>query len=325
MLPLQERSVQPIPFLLDKDVILAPMDGYTDHPFRLIARRFGSSVSFTEFINAIDVVGKYPHWKDRVIFSEEERPIVFQVLDNDPMRIEKAVRILNDLQPDGYDINLGCSSKHVSNRGAGSGLLRDPEKIRIIVRAMRQATPLPISAKIRLGWDADHMNYLDVSHLLQEEGISMLSVHGRTRQQAYSGEANWDAIAEIKRVVTIPVIGNGDIKTPVDIERIRSYTGCGAVVIGRAAIGNPWIFNKIPRSDIDLFGTKDVMEQHLSLMINQYGEKKGLILFRKFTVNYLKPFNILGDIKNLLLTQIHPDHFFQILNSIDNQPVQEHK
>jgi len=322
---LQEIQTQRFPFLIENDVILAPMDGYTDHPFRLIARQFGSSISYTEFINAIDVVGKYPHWKERAVFSEEERPVVFQILDNDPVRIAKAVQILVDLNPDGFDINLGCSSKHVSNRGAGSGLLRDPEKIRTIVQAMRKVTSLPISAKIRLGWDADHMNYLDVSHLLQEEGICMLSVHGRTRQQAYYGAANWDAIAEIKHVLSIPVIGNGDVKTPADIDKMRLYTGCDAVMIGRAAIGNPWIFKRISRCNIDLFGTKDVMVKHLSLLLDQYGEKKGLILFRKFTVNYLKPYNIQGEIKNLLLTQIHPDQYFHILNSIENQPVHDFK
>lgn len=313
---IKQKSVA-FPFFLDNDVILSPMDGYTDHPFRLLSRRFGSAASYTEFINAIDVIGKNPHWKERVIFSEDERPVIIQILDNDPTRTAKAVHVLNEFKPDAFDINLGCSSKHVSNRGAGSGLLRDPEKIRVIIRSIRQATPLPITAKIRLGWDSETQNYLEISQLLEDEGVSLLAVHARTRQQAYTGNANWDAIAEIKRLVSIPVIGNGDIKKPLDIDKMRSYTGCDAVMIGRSAIGNPWIFSRIPRESVDLSETKRVMEDHLSLLLGQYGERKGLILFRKFTVNYLKPFSIEGQIKHILLTQTDPEQYLLVLKSVE--------
>jgi len=268
-------------------LILAPMDGYTDAPFRSLARQFGSAISISEFINAIDVKQGHPHLENKLTYAEAERPFAYQVFDDKPERMLLAAQKLLTKAPDYIDINMGCSAKNVSNRGAGAGLLKHPQKIGQIVEDLAKHLSVPVTVKIRLGWDDAALNYLEVSHIIQESGASALAVHARTRKQEYSGQANWSAIGEIKSQLRIPVIGNGDVKSQADANRMMSETGCDAVMIGRAAIGNPWIFSGSQREDQSIQELMRVIALHLHGMVTHYDERIGVVLFRKHLTRYL--------------------------------------
>lgn len=295
-------SLGPIPVF--GDLILAPMSGFCDPPFRALCRLFGSSISYTPFANAIGLLqGAASAW-DGLRFFPEERPIVFQILDNDEDRLLRAVRQIIKLHPDAIDVNMGCSVRRVSSRGAGAGLLQDPSKIARIIDNLRNALTIPITAKIRLGWDNDSRNYLEVAQAIEESGAQLIAVHARTRNQGYSGKADWDAIADIKQHVSIPVLGNGDVHTIDDIERLKRHTRCDGVMIGRASIGNPWIFQRRSRDEVSQPEIAAVIHFHLDRMLDYYGPKRGLILFRKHLARYISPFKPRKPLRYQLLTCI---------------------
>ncbi len=274
------------------DLILAPMDGYSDVPFRTLCRRFGSSMSYTGFVNAIALIqGDDLAWRD-LDFLPEERPVVFQLFDQSEDNLLEAALRIQELQPDAIDVNMGCSSRRVSNRGAGAGLLREPDKIGRIIHRLTAALNVPVTAKIRIGWDQTSLNYLEVARAVEDNGGALIAVHARTRNQGYLGDADWDTIAEIKSAVTIPVIGNGDVQTPQDITRLKKITGCDGVMIGRGAIGNPWIFQRVPSGTHPLEERIQIMQEHLDHMISYHGEKLGIIRFRKHLKQYLEPLSI---------------------------------
>jgi nifR3 family TIM-barrel protein len=203
----------------------------------------------------------------------------------------------------------------VSGRGAGAGLLRTPQKIAHIFRTLSQALAVPVSGKIRLGWDDDSRNYLLVARIIEENGGSLIAVHARTRVQGYAGLADWDAIAEIKQAVSIPVIGNGDVHTVADIERLQTHTGCDAVMIGRAAIGNPWIFSRLDRQEVPLDQVRAILLKHLERMSFFYGSELGLVLFRKHASRYLSPLPLTKEQRQRLLTAESRVEFLKLLDS----------
>jgi nifR3 family TIM-barrel protein len=301
------------------DLVLAPMDGYTDLPFRSLARSLGSALIYTEFINAIDVVYKNPKLEERLAFTEAQRPLVYQVFDDEPERLVKAALKLRNRNPDIIDINMGCSAKSVSNRGAGAGLLQHPEKIAQIFSSLSKSLDIPITGKIRLGWDDSDRNYLLISHIIEDNGGSLITVHGRTRTQAYQGSADWNAIAEVKQSVHIPVIGNGDVCKVADIERIKVQTGCDGVMIGRAALDNPWIFSRIDRENVPDSLLRSAIFEHLNQMLSFYGPSRGLVLFRKFANRYLRPLNPDPEIRHAFLTCENVDEFTKIVETIFSQ------
>ena len=284
-IPSPSFSVKNIP--VEGRFILSPMDGFTDSPMRAISRSFGSAMSYSEFLNGIDLTQGNPHLKTLTFFEESERPFTYQIYDDNPERFLKAALQLAERGPDIIDINMGCSAKNVSNRGAGAGLLRTPDKIAQITSALVQHLNVPVTAKMRLGWDDDSRNYLEVAHILEDCGISLIAVHGRTRHQEYSGAADWDAIAEVKQAVKIPVIGNGDILSYDDGLRRMRESGCDAVMIGRAAIGNPWIFANSDRSRVSRAELLRVIRLHLQSMVALYSERIAVLMFRKHLVRYL--------------------------------------
>ncbi|MEX2144452.1 MAG: tRNA-dihydrouridine synthase family protein [Anaerolineales bacterium] len=302
------------------ETILSPMDGFSDLPFRSLARRLGSAMSYTEFVNAIDVIAGQARLDERLTFREEERPIVFQVFDDDPVRLLQAARLLRERQPDILDVNMGCSAKCVSGRGAGAGLLREPAKIAEIFRTLSRELDIPVTGKIRLGWDEDNLNYLDVAHIVEDNGGQLLAVHGRTRQQAYRGEANWEAIAEIKAALRIPVVGNGDVRTIADIQRMREFTGCDAVMIARGAIGNPWIFAGLDRGEVSNQLVRETMQAHLEAMLGFYGAERGLVLFRKHAAKYISPYGLKAEQRERLLTSRTAEGFVALLDSLAFEP-----
>jgi tRNA-dihydrouridine synthase B len=298
------------------DLILSPMDGYSDLPFRALARSLGSAMSYTEFINAIDVTGAHPHLDRRLTYQENERPVVYQIFDDDPDRLVRAALKLRPRNPDIIDINMGCSARTVAGRGAGAGLLRTPQKIAQIFSRLTKELDIPITGKIRLGWDDSSRNYLDTARIIEDNGGSLIAVHGRTKMQGYTGSADWDAIAEVRQAVSVPVIANGDVKTIADIERIKAHTGCSAVMIARAAISNPWIFSRLDRDQVPIDLLKSTMLQHLSSMQSFYGAEYGLVLFRKYVARYLTPYRLSGDLRQTLMTSRAKEEFLGLLDRV---------
>jgi tRNA-dihydrouridine synthase B len=227
-------------------------------------------------------------------FDQTEVPMTFQIYGHDEGRIIEAAQRLAaravigvPQSPDILDLNMGCYVKGIAERGAGSGMLRFPERIANIFATLSRTLSIPVTGKIRLGWDDKSRNHVQIAKLLQDNGASLIAVHGRTKAQAYQGSADWDAIAEVKQAVQIPVIGNGDVKTVADIARIRAHTGCDGVMIGRGAIGNPWIFSQRDRDDVSFDERLVVLRRHLALNLNFYGARLGLLLFRKHAVKYI--------------------------------------
>jgi nifR3 family TIM-barrel protein len=270
--------------------ILSPMDGYSDLPFRLICRELGSAMSYTEFVNVDELRSRKPTVKawTKLRFDPSERPMTFQIYGHDEDRLVDTALRLQDYGPDIIDINMGCYVKNIAERGAGSGMLCQPDKIARVFTRLSRGLSLPVTGKIRLGWDAASRNYLQVARLLEDSGASLVAVHGRTKAQAYTGQADWDAIAEVKQAVRIPVIGNGDVRTVADIARLKAHTGCDGVMIGRAAIGNPWIFAGLDREAVPLSRKVALMRRHLALNLDFYGPRTGLVLFRKHAAKYIR-------------------------------------
>jgi nifR3 family TIM-barrel protein len=298
------------------DLLLSPMDGYSDMPFRSVCRELGSAMSYTEFINAWDVVinKDLKKIRQKIQFLPEERPVVFQLFDSEPDRLLEAALRLQEFGPDIIDVNMGCSASCVSGRGAGAGLLRAPWKIARIFSSLTAALDVPVTGKIRLGWDDSKRNYMLVARVIEEYGGSLVAVHGRTKVQAYKGQADWDAIAEIKQELSIPVIGNGDVRSVADISRMKAYTGCDAVMIGRAAIGNPWIFSCLDRDQVSPDQVQAMMLRHLERMLAFYGEELGLLRFRKHASHYLSPYALTKEQRERLFTCQTVSEFTSLLS-----------
>ena len=269
------------------DMILSPMAGFSDIPFRLICREFGMAMSYTEVVSMDGVLWNNKKTFKLLDFRPVERPVTFQILGNDEDKIAEACRIIEPLGPDIIDVNMGCSVSDIAGKGAGAGLLKDTSKIGRIFSKLTKVLRIPVTGKIRLGWDNKSQNYLEVARILEDNGASLIAVHGRTRSQFFFGKADWDAIAEVKQAVKIPVIGNGDVKCVEDIEKIKRHTGCDGVMIGRAAIGHPWIFQHKDRNQVSFHEKIDLIRQHLSHMLEYYGQDVGVILFRKHVIKYI--------------------------------------
>ncbi|MBL8097513.1 MAG: tRNA-dihydrouridine synthase [Anaerolineales bacterium] len=273
-------------------VILAPMDGFSDLPFRLICRELGSAMSYTEFVNVDELAATRKRdakcWR-KLVFDPTERPMTFQIYGHD---VDRMITVAERLQtqepaPDIVDINMGCYVRNIAERGAGSGMLRFPDRIARLFAGLSQRLRLPVTGKMRLGWDPSTRVHVEVARILEDNGARLIAVHGRTKSQGYGGQADWDAIAAVRQAVRVPVIGNGDVKTVADIERLRVHTGCDAVMIGRAAIGNPWIFAGKDREQVTLADKVALMRRHLQLNLDFYGQRFGLVLFRKHAARYI--------------------------------------
>jgi tRNA-dihydrouridine synthase B len=295
------------------DAILAPMDGYSDWPFRSLCSALGSAMSYTEFVSTGGILHAFDQMLPRFTYEEAERPVVFQIYGDDADEIVKAALRVQALSPDILDINLGCPAKTVASRGAGVGLMRTPLKVAHIFRALSAALDVPVTGKIRLGWE-DCRSYRLIARIIEENGGSAIAVHGRTKEQGYRGEADWDAIAEVKALVKIPVIGNGDVKTVADIERMQKHTGCEAVMVGRAAVGNPWIFSRQDRDQVTPGMVHQMVQQHLQRSVAFYGPHKGLILFRKHAMRYLKLQHLPRATRTKIILQEDAEGFVSLLD-----------
>jgi nifR3 family TIM-barrel protein len=265
------------------------MAGYSDVPYRAICRFYGSAMSYTEFVPVEALLGRKRNnrfWQ-RLDRKPDEHPLVFQVFGNNSQMILDAALRIEELEPDIIDINMGCSTRKVSGRGAGVGMMPQPRLVAETFQLLSRSLSVPVTGKIRLGWDNDQRNYAEIARIMEENGASLVAMHARTKAQNYGGQADWDEIARLRQTVSIPVIGNGDVRTPEDIERMKARTGCDAVMIGRAAIGNPWIFSRLKRKELSSAQITAVVQHHLREMVGYYGEKLGVVLFRKHLKHYL--------------------------------------
>ena len=300
------------------DLILSPMDGFSDLPFRLICRELGSAMSYTEFVNVDELQGRKPNRiaQKKLAYDTSERPMTFQIYGHDEERLVATALRLQELGPDIVDLNMGCYVKDIAERGAGSGMLRQPDKIGRIFARLSREMHTPVTGKIRLGWDEQTRNHVEVAKTLEDSGASLIAVHGRTKAQAYKGNADWDAIAEVKQAVSVPVIGNGDVRTVADIARIKAHTQCDGVMIGRGAIGNPWLFARKDREQVTIAEKVALMRRHFQLNLEFYGESLGLILFRKHAARYIAGLPGEAELRVPLLTSTSDAEFSRLTEEL---------
>jgi len=297
------------------DTVLAPMDGYSDWPFRSLCRRLGSAMSYTEFVKVEKILSRSKEPAKRLYFEEAERPVTFQLYGDDPDLILKAALKVQELNPDIIDINMGCPAKTIADRGAGVGMMLTPLKVARTFRKLVRALRVPVTGKIRLGWERCK-NYKLIARIVEEEGGSLIAIHGRTKEQRYSGNADWDAIAEVKSLVGIPVIGSGDVRTLADIQRMKQHTRCDAIMIGRGAIANPWVFAGYDREQVPPQMVREIIREHLQKSVQFYGEEDGQRLFRKYAVQYLLLRTLDRDARKEILKERPSGEFLELLNQV---------
>ncbi|MBC2577088.1 tRNA dihydrouridine synthase DusB [Peptostreptococcus russellii] len=283
-------------FEVDNEVFLAPMAGVTDLPFRLICKEHGCGLLYTEMINAKALCFDDEKTKKMLNINDEEFPVAVQIFGSEAEYMARAAEILNDYPNEILDINMGCPAPKVVKNGDGSALMKNPELARKVLEAVVGKSKKPVSLKIRKGWDEDNINALEIAKIAEDCGISAITIHGRTREQYYSGKADWDIIKAVKEELKIPVIGNGDVASVEDAIKIRQHTKCDAIMIGRGAQGNPWIFERINHyiktGEILPEPTKeekiDVAIKHIELAVKEDGEYVAVREMRKHIGWYLK-------------------------------------
>ncbi|MBO4659176.1 MAG: tRNA dihydrouridine synthase DusB [Prevotella sp.] len=272
-------------------VFLAPMEDVTDIGFRLLCKRFGASMVYTEFVSAEALVRSVKSTIDKLTIRDEERPVGIQIYGRDTEAMVEAARIVEEVHPDIIDLNFGCPVKKVAGKGAGAGMLRNIPLMLDITREVVKAVKVPVTVKTRLGWDKENIIIGELAEQLQDCGISALTIHGRTRSQMYTGEADWTMIGEVRRNprIHIPIIGNGDITTPEETKRAFDDYGVDAVMVGRATFGRPWIFKEIrdyldgkaPDPTMDFSWKLDVLIEQLRLNIERIDEYRGILHTRR--------------------------------------------
>jgi tRNA-dihydrouridine synthase B len=281
---------------IDKGILLAPMEDVTDLPFRVICKRLGADIVYTEFVNSEGLVRGSKKTKQKMTFWEEERPFGIQIYGGEINSMSGAAQLAESFNPDLIDINCGCWVKDVAMRGAGAGLLRDLPKMEKIASTVVNAVKVPVTLKTRLGWDKNSIRIVDVAKMCEYVGIKALTVHCRTRDQGHKGEVDYSWIPKIKAAVSIPVIVNGDIVTPQNVKGVFDMTGADAVMIGRGAVLNPWIFQQtkhymasgelLPEPTVE--ERVNLLREHLKLSVEFKGERAGVIELRKHYSGFLR-------------------------------------
>ena len=267
------------------DLRLAPMAGVTNAPFRLVARECGAGRLTTEEIDARGLVADSGHTRELARYRPEERPIAFQLLGSDAEVLAEAARRLEDAGADGIDLNMGCPVPKIVAKGQGAALMRDPLAAAVIFRTVRKAVRGPFTIKIRGGWDDRHINAVEISRIAEDEGIDAITVHPRTRSQQFTGQAPWEIIAAVVNAVSLPVIGNGDVRSRADAETMVAATRCAGVMIGRGALGAPWIFApaSVPREE-----RGRVIRRHLALIEAHFSPRLAAIQIKKHLAWYTR-------------------------------------
>jgi len=281
--------------LLANPLVLAPLSGISNLPFRLLAKEQGCGLVYTEMVSAEGLVRNRKAVGGLMKSCPEERPLGVQIFGSKPESMAAAAKIVEEWGAEVVDLNMGCPVRKVVNGGSGAALLKDPGKAGEMMEAVRKAVSIPLTVKIRTGWDDQNLNYLEVGRIAQECGVDALILHGRTRRQGYSCKADWQAIGEAKGRLRIPVIGNGDLTTPEAVGHFFALTGADGGMIGRGALGNPWIFRQVLqffRGDVPEPPSPEEKERtvlrHLRMNIDFRGEKRGVKEFRKHLLWYTR-------------------------------------
>lgn len=308
---------------IDNQVVLAPMAGISNSAYRRICKEMGCGLIYAEMVSDKAISFGNKKTLDMLYMTDNERPIAQQIFGTDVESFVVAAKYIEKtMKPDIIDINMGCPVPKVALRAqAGSALLKNPQKIREIVSAVVAAVNVPVTVKIRSGWDSDHINAVEVAKICEDAGASAITVHPRTRKQGYSGKADWLIIKNVKDNVSIPVIGNGDIKTPEDAKRMLNETGCDAIMIGRGLLGNPWLIrntlNYLAGRDYELPSTEEKIKmciKHLKYLSETKDEKIAVLEIRSHAAWYLKGIENASLIKNKIYQCNSIRDIMQVLN-----------
>ena len=310
----------------DFPILLAPMEDVSDPPFRALCKAQGCDMMYTEFISVEGLIRDATKSVQKLDIYDNERPIGIQIFGAEIDSMRKAAEIVEAANPEVLDINFGCPVKKVVNKNAGAGILRDLDKMVELTKEIVNNTKLPVTVKTRLGWDDQSIKIEEVAERLQDVGIHALAIHGRTRKQMYKGEADWNPIAKVKANprIKIPIVGNGDIDSPQKAKDYFDKYGVDAIMIGRASIGNPWIFREIKHffKTGDLLPPPSVIErvgaarQHLTDSIEWKGEKLGILEMRRHYTNYFKGFNHIKPYRTKLVSSDSLEVLFATLDEI---------
>jgi len=294
---------------------LAPMAGITNAPFRLIAQECGSGLTTSEEMDAAALLMNSPHADAIAAYYPEERPLAMQLLGKDPEFLVRAARKLEALGADIVDLNMGCPMPKITGKGKGAALMRDVPAAARILGAMRKALSVPLTVKIRSGWDDEHVNAVEVARMAEAEGVDAITVHPRTRAQRHSGRAPWAIIGDVVGAVSIPVTGNGDVRSTADARRMMAETGCQSVMIGRGALGRPWVFSEgfdaLPPAAQRAYRAR-VIARHCELIRAHFREKYALIQMKKHLAWYTEGLGHATDCRAAIFQARSPDEVWEI-------------
>lgn len=292
---------------IEKTAALAPMASVADKAYRTMAKEFGAAYCVGEMASCKGLCYSDKKTAALLTVTDDERPMAVQLFGAEPEFMYEAVRIAEQYKPDIIDINAGCPMPKIVTGGAGSALMKTPELFGELIKAAVSATDIPVTVKIRKGWDNDHVNAVELALIAEQSGAAAIAVHGRTKEQLYSGKADWDIIKAVKNAVSIPVIGNGDVSSPEDCERMYEYTNCDLVMIGRGSYGRPWLFGQIRdcfcgrpvRPEPDLDEKLSIMRRHIELLVCDKGERTGMKEARRQAAWYIKGISGAAKFRNL--------------------------
>ncbi len=312
---------------IEKTAALAPMASVADKAYRLMAKQYGAAYVVGEMASCKGLCYSDRKTAELLSVSGEERPMAVQLFGAEPEFMAAAVKIAEKYRPEIIDINAGCPMPKIVGGGAGSALMKTPKLFGELVRAAVQATELPVTVKIRKGWDNDSVNAVEMAKIAEESGAAAIAVHGRTREQLYSGCADWDIIREVKRAVNIPVIGNGDVSTVEQCEEMYRCTGCDLVMIGRGSYGRPWLFGQIKdfyegkpiRSEPTAGEKLEIMRRHIALLVADKGERVGMKEARRHASWYLKGMNGAAKFRNMCGTMNTLDDLERLIEEVSRQ------